>query len=306
MIYTVTLNPAIDCTVALDKLNIGSVNRCSSQHMTFGGKGLNVSSILCELGIPTKALGFCAGFTGAAIVQMLEQRGIQSDFVQLASGLSRINVKIKTDEETEINACGPDISAQELDEFFAKLSQIGSGDTAVLAGSIPKSLDDSIYERILEKLADRDIKTVVDAEGGLLARVLRFRPFLIKPNIYELEQLFGESVSDDAQVTELARCLRKAGARNVLVSMGKNGSLLVDENDVVHRLGVCSGTVVSSVGAGDSMVAGFLAGCEKTDDYEFSARLATACGGATAFSEGTAKQELIFELFRQLEAVKKH
>lgn len=300
MIYTVTLNPSIDYTVELDKLTAGSLNRCREEYITFGGKGLNVSAILSELGIPTKALGFCAGSTGRLIAEQLSAAGIESDLVELSSGNSRINVKIKAQEETEINAKGPDISHEELEQFFEKLSQVTDGDTLVLAGSIPESVSDDIYEQILSRLSDKSIRTVVDAQGKLLANVLRFEPFLIKPNIFELETLFGESISSDEQVTELARSLRSAGARNVLVSMGQNGSLLVDSNYVVHRLGVCSGSVVSSVGAGDSMVAGFLAGCEKTDDYEFSLRLATACGGATAFSKGIAKKELIFDLFRQL------
>ncbi len=300
MIYTVTFNPSIDYTVELDKLTAGSLNRCSEEYITFGGKGLNVSAILSELGIPTKALGFCAGSTGRLIAEQLSAAGIESDLVELSSGNSRINVKIKAEEETEINAKGPDISHEELEQFFEKLSQVTDGDTLVLAGSIPESVSDDIYEQILSRLSDKSIRTVVDAQGKLLANVLRFEPFLIKPNIFELETLFGESISSDEQVTELARSLRSAGARNVLVSMGQNGSLLVDSNYVVHRLGVCSGNVVSSVGAGDSMVAGFLAGCEKTDDYEFSLRLATACGGATAFSKGIAKKELIFDLFRQL------
>lgn len=300
MIYTVTLNPSIDYTVELDKLTAGSLNRCREEYITFGGKGMNVSAILSELGIPTKALGFCAGSTGRLIAEQLSAAGIESDLVELSSGNSRINVKIKAQEETEINAKGPEISHEELEQFFEKLSQVTDGDTLVLAGSIPESVSDDIYEQILSRLSDKSIRTVVDAQGKLLANVLRFEPFLIKPNIFELETLFGESISSDEQVTELARSLRSAGARNVLVSMGQNGSLLVDSNYVVHRLGVCSGNVVSSVGAGDSMVAGFLAGCEKTDDYEFSLRLATACGGATAFSKGTAKKELIFDLFRQL------
>ena len=300
MIYTVTLNPSIDYTVELDKLTAGSLNRCREEYITFGGKGLNVSAILSELGIPTKALGFCAGSTGRLIAEQLSAAGIESDLLELSSGNSRINVKIKAEEETEINAKGPEISHEELEQFFEKLSQVTDGDTLVLAGSIPESVSDDIYEQILSRLSDKSIRTVVDAQGKLLANVLRFEPFLIKPNIFELETLFGESISSDEQVTELARSLRSAGARNVLVSMGQNGSLLVDSNYVVHRLGVCSGNVVSSVGAGDSMVAGFLAGCEKTDDYEFSLRLATACGGATAFSKGTAKKELIFDLFRQL------
>lgn len=299
MIYTVTFNPAIDYTVELSALRTGTVNRCSSEYITFGGKGLNVSALLTELGIENKALGFCAGFTGKAIEQELERAGISSDFIHLPDGNSRINVKIKADEETEINGNGPEVIQSELDRLFAKLGQVTSGDIVVLAGSIPPSVPQDIYEKILEIVSERSAEAVVDAQGELLANVLRFRPFLIKPNHHELEQLYGEKIHSEDQLVELAQGLRRAGARNVLVSLAQYGSLLVSEDDTVHRLEACTGEVVSSVGAGDSMVAGFLAGYLKSKDYVFSHMLAAACGAATTFSRGIAKRELIFELFRR-------
>ena len=300
MIYTVTFNPAIDYTVSLEKLNTGCVNRCRSEQMTFGGKGINVSCVLRELGCETTALGFCAGFTGKAIADGLEAAGVPTDLVRLSKGNSRINVKISADSETEINGKGPDISESELFEFYGRLEKIKSGDFIVLAGSVPQSIPQDVYSRILERLSDRDISAAVDAEGRLLMETLRFEPFVIKPNSHELGQIFGRELTSDEQIAECARELQKQGARNVLVSMAADGSLLLDENGNVHRQGVCKGTVVSSVGAGDSMLAGFIAGYEQTKDYDHALRLATACGGATAFSVGTAKKELIAELLSQL------
>ena len=301
MIYTVTFNPAIDYTVSLENLQTGAVNRCQSEQMTFGGKGINVSCVLRELGCETTALGFCAGFTGKAIADGLEEKGVPTDLVRLSKGNSRINVKISADSETEINGRGPDISESELDEFYGRLSQIKDGDTIVLAGSVPQSMPQDVYSRILERLSGRDISAAVDAEGSLLMETLRFRPFVIKPNSHELGQIFGKTLTTDEQIAECARELQSKGARNVLVSMAKDGSLLLDESGKLHRQGICKGQVVSSVGAGDSMLAGFIAGFAQTDDYDYALRLATACGGATAFSVGTAKKELITELLTQLE-----
>ena len=300
MIYTVTLNPAIDCTMTLDRLCTGKVNRCSQQSMTFGGKGINVSRVLRELGEETTALGFIAGFTGAAIAEGLEAMGIKADLVDVKSGSSRINVKIKADEETEINANGPQISESELSGFYARLSQIQTGDIAVLAGSVPSSVPKDIYRRILERLSDREVISAVDAEGELLLSVLGYRPFVVKPNVFELGQIFSKQLTTDEEITECAKQLQLKGARNVLVSMGKDGSLLLDEYGKTHRAGICKGELVSSVGAGDSMLAGFLAGYKRTGDYDNALRLATACAGATAFSHGTGKKELIDELIKQL------
>lgn len=300
MIYTITLNPAIDCTVTLEKLQTGSVNRCLGESITFGGKGINVSRVLKELGEETTVLGFMAGFTGRAIAEGLEAMGIKADLTEVSSGCTRINVKIKADDETEINADGPQISAEELSRFYEKLSQINSGDIAVLAGSVPKSVPKDIYRRILEHLSDREVSCAVDAEGELLLSVLGYRPFLIKPNICELGEIFSKQLSSDDEIAESARQLQLKGARNVLVSMGKDGSLLLDEYGNTHRAGICKGELVSSVGAGDSMLAGFLAGFRRTHDHDHALRLATACAGATAFSSGTGKKELIDELFKQL------
>lgn len=300
MVYTVTFNPAIDLSLTLDSLCEGRVNRCSSESLTFGGKGINVSAVLSELGTQTKALGFCAGFTGQAIVQGLEKAGIGTDFVQLSGGNSRINVKVKAEKETEINGRGPDISDKDLEKLFDKLSALGKGDVLVLAGSVPASVSRSIYSQILERLSGRGILFVLDAEGELLLDALRFEPFVIKPNIHELGQLFGVQINSDAETEKYAKLLQERGAKNVLVSMAKDGSLLLDENGKMHRMGVCKGEVVSSVGAGDSMLAGFISGYLSTGDYSYALRLATACGGATAFSQGTAKKELIDQLLKQI------
>lgn len=300
MVYTVTFNPAIDLSLTLDSLCEGRVNRCSSESLTFGGKGINVSAVLSELGTQTKALGFCAGFTGQAIVQGLEKAGIGTDFVQLSGGNSRINVKVKAEKETEINGRGPDISDKDLEKLFDKLSALGKGDVLVLAGSVPASVSRSIYSQILERLSGRGILFVLDAEGELLLDALRFEPFVIKPNIHELGQLFGMQINSDAETEKYAKLLQERGAKNVLVSMAKDGSLLLDENGKMHRMGVCKGEVVSSVGAGDSMLAGFISGYLSTGDYSYALRLATACGGATAFSQGTAKKELIDQLLKQI------
>lgn len=300
MVYTVTFNPAVDYTVTLEHLCAGGVNRCATEDMTFGGKGINVSAVLCELGTPTIALGFCAGFTGKAIRDGLEASGVHTDFVELAAGNSRINVKIKTDTETEINGRGPDISTSELQRFFEKLSLLQNGDFIVLAGSVPSSIPRDIYRQILERLSEKNVLCAVDAEGEMLTDTLAFAPFVIKPNKAELEQIFGKSLDTREQIAECAQKLQSKGARNVLVSMAQDGSLLLDENGKVHTIGVCKGEVVSSVGAGDSMLAGFISGYLQTHDHDYALRLATACGGAAAFSCGTPKKELIDKLFSQL------
>ena len=299
MVYTVTFNPAIDYVVHTEEMKLGSVNRSASEEMYFGGKGINVSIVLAELGVSSKALGFTAGFTGEAIEQGVRSMGIDADFVRLSQGNSRINVKIKAKEETELNGQGPHINDEALDALFAKLDALKDGDTLILAGSIPNSLPSDIYEKILERLSDRKIKTVVDATKELLLNVLKYRPFLIKPNNIELGEIFGKVLTSDSEIAEYAAKLQDMGARNVLVSMAGDGAILLDENGKLHRCGVCKGTVRNSVGAGDSMVAGFVAG-SISGDYEYALRLGTACGGATAFSDGLAQKELIDELIKQL------
>lgn len=299
MVYTVTFNPAIDYVVHTDKMTVGSVNRAKSEKIYFGGKGINVSIVLKELGIPSKALGFVAGFTGAAIEQGIAEKGIETDFVHLDNGFSRINVKIKSGSETELNGQGPAIDNRALDELFQKLDNLSDGDTIVLAGSIPDSMPSDSYEKILEHLSGKKIRAVVDATKNLLMNVLKYKPFLIKPNNHELGEMFGVTLKTNEEIEEYARRLKDMGARNVLVSMAGDGALLLDENGETHICGVCKGTVKNSVGAGDSMVAGFIAGSEK-GDYEYALKLGTAAGGATAFSDGLAQREEIFKLLEQL------
>lgn len=301
MVYTVTFNPALDYVVYADRLQTGEVNRASREEIFIGGKGINVSLVLAELGIPSGALGFVAGFTGEAIERGLaaEDNGITADFVHLDEGFSRINVKIKSEEETDLNGQGPSIPQEKLEELFAKLDRLQEKDILVLAGSIPDSLPSDIYEQILKRLSDRNIRFVVDATKDLLLNVLKYRPFLIKPNHHELGEMFGVTIRTTEEIAVYAQKLREMGAVNVLVSRAADGALLIDENGKMHVCGVCKGTAVNSVGSGDSMVAGFLAGCEK-GGYSEALRLGTAAGGATAFSEGLAKKELIEELLKQL------
>lgn len=299
MVYTVTFNPAIDYVVHTAEMRLGEVNRSSSEEMYFGGKGINVSIVLNELGTPSIALGFTAGFTGEAIENGIKAMGIKSDFVRLKTGNSRINVKIKAGEETELNGQGPQIDDEALEALFVKLDKLSDGDTLVLAGSIPSSLPSDIYERIMQRLSDRKIRTVVDATNDLLLNVLKYKPFLIKPNNHELGQMFGVTLSEDEEIERYARKLKDMGAINVLISMAGDGAMLIDENGKCHRCGVCKGKVRNSVGAGDSMVAGFLTGAQN-GDYEYALKLGTAAGGATAFSDGLAVKTKIEELLAQL------
>lgn len=299
MIYTVTFNPAVDYIVRTKQLIAGAVNRSDSEEIYFGGKGINVSIVLSELGVKSKALGFVAGFTGDAIEKGVTEKNIDADFVHLKDGFSRINVKIKSGEETELNGQGPDITDDAVAELFSKLDEISEGDTLVLAGSIPSSLPPDIYERILERLSGKKIRAVVDATKDLLMNVLKYRPFLIKPNNFELGEIFGVEMESVDDIVKYAGKLREMGAVNVLVSMAGDGAVLLDENGKTHICGVCRGNVRNSVGAGDSMVAGFIAGCEN-GDYEYALKLGTASGGATAFSDGLADRKTIDELLKQL------
>lgn len=299
MVYTVTLNPAIDYVIHVDEISVGSVNRSKSENMYCGGKGINVSLVLAELGIRSKALGFVAGFTGRAIEEGVEEKGVETDFVHLKNGCSRINVKIKSQKETELNGQGPEIDAGALEQLFAKLEKFQNGDTLVLAGSIPDSMSSDTYEKILERLREKEIKVVVDATKDLLVKVLKYRPFLIKPNNHELGEIFGVNIVDEEEIVRYAQKLKDMGAVNVLVSMAGDGAVLLDEHGRVHKCGVCKGTVKNSVGAGDSMVAGFIAGSLQ-GDYEYALKLGTAAGGATAFSQELAKRKEIEKLLQQL------
>lgn len=299
MIYTVTFNPAIDYIVHTGTMQVGQVNRSQGEELYFGGKGINVSFVLHELGLPSKALGFVAGFTGAAIEAGIQEQGIATDFVHLDSGFSRINVKIKSGEETELNGQGPNISEAAVAELFEKLNQLQDGDILILAGSIPNTMLADSYEKILAHLSDKKIKVVVDATKDLLLKVLPYHPFLIKPNNHELGELFGVTLHSIEEIAIYAKKLQEMGAQNVLISMAGDGALLIDETGKQHVCGVCKGTVKNSVGAGDSMVAGFVAG-SMHGDYEAALKLGTAAGGATAFSEGLAQRAEIERLLQQL------
>lgn len=299
MIYTVTFNPAIDYIVHTGTMQVGQVNRSQGEELYFGGKGINVSFVLHELGLPSKALGFVAGFTGAAIEAGIQEQGIATDFVHLDSGFSRINVKIKSGEETELNGQGPNISEAAVAELFEKLNQLQDGDILILAGSIPNTMSADSYEKILVHLSDKNIKVVVDATKDLLLKVLPYHPFLIKPNNHELGELFGVTLHSIEEIVTYAKKLQEMGAQNVLISMAGDGALLIDETGKQHVCGVCKGTVKNSVGAGDSMVAGFVAG-SMHGDYEAALKLGTAAGGATAFSEGLAQRAEIERLLQQL------
>lgn len=298
MIYTVTFNPALDYVIHLDKLEQGETNRCYGEELYFGGKGVNVSLVLRELGKENTALGFVAGFTGAALEENLRAQGISAEFIHLKEGLTRINVKLKADRETEINAQGPAIDDEALQALFAKLDTLVEGDTLVLAGSIPATLPADIYEKILARLQGKGIRFVVDATGKLLMNVLKYNPFLIKPNHRELEELVGRPLNGSAEIAAGAKELQVLGARNVLISRGKDGALLLDENGKVSELPAVGGKPVNTVGAGDSMVAGFIAGVEQ--GYEYALKLGSAAGGATACQAGLAKAADIQRLLKEI------
>ena len=300
MIYTVTFNPAIDYVVHFDHLRSGEINRNRSEEFQFGGKGINVSNVLRTLGFDTVALGFVAGFIGDGFEKGLAGMGLKTDLIHVKEGMTRINVKIKADEETEINGIGPVITQEDLDKLFAKLDAITSEDVLVLSGSIPACLPGDTYERIMARLDGRGIPIAVDATKELLLNVLKYRPFLIKPNNHELGEIFGTVLRTDAEIAECARKLQDMGGRNILVSMAGDGALLLDEAGNTHRIGCPKGKVLNSVGAGDSMVAGFLAGWLETGDYDHALKLGTATGSATAFSIGLAEKPLIDELLATL------
>lgn len=300
MIYTVSFNPAWDYMMSVDDFEIGKTNRSSFESIMFGGKGINVSAVLKELDITSTALGFVAGFTGEALESEIKSKGIKTDFIKLSQGMTRINIKLKTGKETEINGRGPKINEAAIELLFKKLDTLSCGDILILAGSIPADMPDDIYEKILERLKDREITFVVDATKDLLLNVLKYNPFLIKPNIHELEEIFKTELKTDEDITEKAKILQKKGAKNVLISMGGNGAILVDENESIHKIGVAEGKVINSVGAGDSMVAGFMAGYEKYHDYALALKLGTSAGNATAFSEGLAKKDMIDTVFKTL------
>ena len=302
MIYTLTMNPAIDYVVRLNHpLEAGEINRSAGEDIQFGGKGINVSNMLRNLGRETVTLGFVAGETGAWLERGLAEMGLTTRFVRLARGMTRINVKVKAGEETEINGMGPVIGPEDMEKLYAQLDGLAAGDALVLSGSVPGSLGSDAYEKLLARLEGRQILTVVDAAGALLTRGLKHRPFLIKPNDRELAELFRKSMEGEADITAAARELQAMGARNVLVSRGPAGALLVDETGAVHRRKAPAGAVINSVGAGDSMVAGFLAGWLETGDYDAALKMGVAAGSATAFSLGLADRAAVEKLLTEME-----
>lgn len=300
MIYTVTFNPAIDYVVELVSFNLGEVNRTTREYMNLGGKGVNVSRVLTNLGVDNVSLGFVAGFTGDALEKGLNSMGVKTDFIKLDEGNTRINVNIKGVTETDINARGPEIPNSAIEKLFSKLDNLTEEDTLVLAGSIPASLPSDMYERIMGRLYHKKIRFVVDATRDLLVKSLKFEPFLIKPNNHELGEIFGLELKTDNEIVYYARELKKQGARNVLISMAGKGAILVDENNIAHRIGTPKGKVKNSVGAGDSMVAGFCAGYLEKQDYKYALKMGTAAGSASAFSEGLAAKDEVLALLKTL------
>ena len=300
MIYTVTLNPSIDYVINLKSLNIGQINRVNSENVYPGGKGINVSRVLKTLGYDNVATGFISGFTGDFIINSLCELDVKSDFIKLNNGFTRINVKIKSNEETEINGGGPHISDEKLKELFDKLSYLKEDDILILAGSIPSTLSEDLYEKIIKHVENNKVKVVVDATKNLLLNVLKYNPFLIKPNNHELEEIFNVKLDNLNDIITYAKKLQEMGARNVLVSMGEDGALLITENGQVLISNAPNGRVINSVGAGDSMVAGFICGYLNSNSYEEALKLGSASGSATAFSSDLAKKELIHELIKEI------
>ena len=300
MIYTVTFNPSLDYIVSVDDFKLGLTNRTSSELILPGGKGTNVSTVLKNLGLESTALGFVAGFTGNEIVKRLNDIGIKSDFISIENGISRINLNLKSIDGTEINGAGPDISEEKVNELMDKLNQLKEGDVLVLAGSIPSSMSDNIYRDIMADLKDRGVKIVVDATKDLLLNVLEYHPFLIKPNNHELGEIFDVKLTTREEVIPYGRKLQEKGARNVLVSMAGEGAVLIAEDGQVFDAPAPKGKLINGVGAGDSMVAGFVAGWIEKQDYEYAFHMGVASGSASAFSENLATKEEIINVYNQV------
>lgn len=301
MIYTVTLNPAVDYSVGVEDYRKGAVNRTSFENITAGGKGINVSVILTSLGIENTALGFCGGFTGKMFLQMLEDMNINGDFIYLPESATRINIKLNDGKSiTEINGRGCDIDSESLNELYSKLENMKNGDFLILAGSIPKSLPSDIYVQIAEKTIKNNVKTIIDASGELLMKSLNLHPFLIKPNNFELGEIFGTEISTRDDAIEYAKKLQKKGALNVLVSLAGEGAVLVCEDGKVFSSPAPKGILKNSVGAGDSMVAGFIYGYIESCDFEKAFKYGISAGSATAFSESLASKEEIMNIFTLL------
>ncbi|MGI6279738.1 MAG: 1-phosphofructokinase, partial [Acutalibacteraceae bacterium] len=295
MIYTLTLNPAIDYVMRFNSFTEGAVNRSTGEQFFTGGKGINVSDVLIKLGHPSKILGFTAGFTGAFLEESLKKQGFSTDFIRLKNGNTRINVKLKTENETDLNGLGPEVTNEDINKLILKLQNLKTGDILVISGSAPRGTDCHIYGKILSVIRSKGVTAVVDTTGDLLKNTLKYRPFLIKPNEIELGELFGVKINTEDEIVNYAKTLQEMGAANVLVSRGEKGALLITETGKIHKIKAVSGKAQNTVGAGDSMLAGFISGHLKTGNFEYALMLATACGAATAFSEGLASKEKIEE-----------
>lgn len=300
MVYTITFNPALDYIMQVPECIAGEVNRTRSEKIMAGGKGINVSVVLNNMGVENTALGFVAGFTGGEIERILADMGCSTDFIRLESGFSRINVKIKSETETEINGQGPDISEDDLSKLLSRLDDLSDGDTLVMAGSVPRFVKNTVYCDIMEKLQDKKLNIIVDATGDLLVNVLKYKPFLVKPNNHELGEIFGKELSTKYEVMEYAKKLRDMGARNVLVSMAGEGAVFVGEKGEEYASDAPEGTLVNSTGAGDSMVAGFIAGYMENKDTLTAFKMGMAAGSASAFSENLASHEEILNIYKTI------
>ena len=304
MIYTVTFNPSLDYIVSVDNFRLGLTNRTDSELLLPGGKGINVSVVLMNLGIESTALGFVAGFTREEVIRRLEQMGVKNGFIRLEEGFTRINLKLKSIDGTEINGQGPAIGEEPAGLLMKKLNTLGEGDVLFLSGSIPASMPDDAYRKIMEMLDGKGIMTVVDATGHLLMNVLEYRPFLIKPNNHELGEIFETELKTRESVIPYGRKLQEMGARNVLVSMAGEGAVLIAANGEVYDTPAPEGKLVNGVGAGDSMVAGFMAGYMERHDYGHAFRMGVAAGSASAFSENLATKQEIEAVYSKLESGK--
>lgn len=300
MIYTVTFNPSLDYIVSVDDFKLGVTNRTVSEAIVPGGKGINVSIILRNLGIENTALGFAAGFTGDEIVKRLEEQGVRNGFIKIEQGISRINLKLKTIDGTEINGQGPIIAEEKVNKLMDQLNELGEGDVLFLSGSIPASMSEDAYQKIMERLDGRGVRIVVDATKDLLVNVLAYHPFLIKPNNHELGEIFGVTLKTREEVIPYGRKLQEMGAVNVLISMAGEGAVLIDAEGNVYEAPAPEGTLVNGVGAGDSMVAGFMAGWMEKKDYEYAFHLGVSAGSASAFSEHLATRPEIEAVYRQV------
>lgn len=300
MIYTVTFNPSLDYIVQVDDFKTGIVNRTTNELILAGGKGINVSIVLKNLGHESTAFGFVGGFTGDALKESLKQQGISTDFITVQEGFTRINVKMKSDDETEINGQGPRITNDNINELYSKLDALNEDDILVISGSIPSTLPSDMYENIMSRLDGKNMRIIVDATRDLLVNVLKYHPFLIKPNNIELGEIFDVELKTREEVIPYAKKLQELGARNVLVSMAGEGAVFVSEEGDIYESNAPKGTVVNSVGAGDSMVAGFLAGVIEKKDYQYAFEMGICSGSASAFSDHLAKREEVEALISEL------